>query len=158
MRGTRQICIQAAGNEVPEAEKNWVGCTECWVLVAASFLRHHMKWFHGTSLPKTREVGVRRVGPTIYVVYLSRVLKTLDCPVPGCPAVAHRAGRVREHFIYQRFCSKVTMLQERKDPLTHRDMCGMYMLAGLLIKHGWKTNCFKNIDIRLRRRNVEIAS
>ena len=38
-----------------------------------------------------------------YVVSFPRVLKTLRYPFTGCLEVAHRAGRLREQFIYRHF-------------------------------------------------------
>ena len=43
-------------------------------------------------------------------------------------------------------------MQEGKDPLTH----GIHMSERRLIKHRRTTNCFKNIDMRLRQRYVSI--
>ena len=39
-------------------------------------------------------------GPTTYVVSFPRMFEEVRCPVPGCPAVAHIAGRLRKHFMY----------------------------------------------------------
>ena len=33
-------------------------------------------------------------GPATYVVYLSRVLKTVHCSLPACPSIAHSAVRI----------------------------------------------------------------
>ena len=43
------------------------------------------------------------VEPTTYVVSFPRVLKTMDYPVPGFPAVDHSTGILREHLMYQHF-------------------------------------------------------
>ena len=53
-------------------------------------------------MTKTREVEVGGGGPATYMFYFPRALKTVDCPVPGCPEVAHSSERLREHFMYQK--------------------------------------------------------
>ena len=52
-----------------------------------------------------RRGGVDEVGggTTTYVVYFPRVLQKVKCLVPGCPVVAHSAGRLRKHFMYRHF-------------------------------------------------------
>ena len=37
-------------------------------------------------------------------------------------------------------------------------MCGIHMLAGRIIRHREKSRCFKNIEMRLRWKDVEVAS
>ena len=63
------------------------------------------------------------------MVYFPRVLQEVKCPVPGCPAVAHSAGRLREHFMYCHFRSQVLVLQEGVKLLPQFDLCGMHMPA-----------------------------
>ena len=50
-------------------------------------------------------------GPTTYVVSFPKVLQEVRFPVPGCPAMAHSAGRLRKHFMYRHFRSKVMVFQ-----------------------------------------------
>ena len=47
-----------------------------------------------------------------YMVYFPWVLKTVKYLVPGCPEVAHIAGRMREHFMYRHFFSRMAVMQE----------------------------------------------
>ena len=47
-----------------------------------------------------------------YMVSFPRVLKTVRFPLPGCPEVAHSAGRMREHFMYRNFLSQIEVVQE----------------------------------------------
>ena len=61
----------------------------------------HMEIQHGGSVPHTREVGVGGGEATTYVMSFPRVLKTVKFPVTGCPAVAHNAAQLRQHFIYR---------------------------------------------------------
>ena len=51
------------------------------------------------------------------MVYFPKVLQEVRCPVPGCPEVAHSAGRLHEHFMFCHFISKVAVVQERKEPI-----------------------------------------
>ena len=56
-------------------------------------------------------------GPTIYVVSFPMVLQEVKCPVSGCTSVAHIGVRLREHFMYRHFRSKVAVVQEGAEPL-----------------------------------------
>ena len=73
--------------------------------------------------------------PTTYVVYLSRIHKSMRRPVLGCPAVAHSAGRLREYFTFQHFRSQIVVVQEGKEPLPRCNLFRMHMPAVRLIKH-----------------------
>ena len=46
------------------------------------------------------------------MVYFPRVLKTVICPVLGCPEIAHSAGRMRENFMYRHFFARIAVVQE----------------------------------------------
>ena len=59
--------------------------------------------------------GVRVI--STYVVPYHRVLKTVHCPVPGCPEIAHITGRLQEHFIYQNYHSRVELVHEGRETL-----------------------------------------
>ena len=91
------------------------------------------------------------------MVSLPKVLKEVICPVPGCPAVAHSAGRLREHFMHFRFRSKAEVVQEGKEPLPHCDLFGMNIPAGRLIRHRRTDRYDSNTQMRWRRRYVAIA-
>ena len=78
--------------------------------------------------------------------------------MPSCLEKAHSAGRVQENFMYRNFCLKVAVLQYKSEPLTQCKMCGMQMLAGRLIRHREKSRCFKNTEMRLMWKYVEVTS
>ena len=101
------------------------------------------------------EVGV---GPATYVVSFPGVLQEVKYLVPGCPAVAHSAGRPREHFMYCHFRSKVEVVQEGNKSLPCCDLYGMHMPAERLIRHMKTASCDKKIQMMWRRRDVEIAA
>ena len=69
------------------------------------------------------------------MVSFPKVLQEVICTVPGCPVVAHSAGRLRENFMFRHFRSKVAVVQEGKEPLPRCEFCGMHMLTGWLIRH-----------------------
>ena len=69
------------------------------------------------------------------MVSFPKVLQEVRCTVPGCPVVAHSAGKLREHFMFCHFRSKVSIVQEGKELLPRCDMCGMNMPTGRLIRH-----------------------
>ena len=45
------------------------------------------------------------------MVSFPRVLQEVKFPVPGCPAVAHSAGRLHKNFMYRHFRYKVEVVQ-----------------------------------------------
>ena len=59
-----------------------------------------MESLHGTYVPQTRGVDEKGEGITTYVVSFPRILQSVRCLVPGCPAVAHSAGRLQENFMF----------------------------------------------------------
>ena len=81
--------------------------------------------------------GVDEVGgsPTTYVVSFSKAIQEVRCLVPGCLAVAHSAGRLRKHFMFRYFRSKVEVVQEGKELLPRCDLCGTHMASVWLIRH-----------------------
>ena len=62
-----------------------------------------MPSLHGICAPQTKGVNEKEEGPTTYVVSLPGILQLVRCPVPGFPAVAQSAGRLREHFMFRLF-------------------------------------------------------
>ena len=104
-------------------------------------------------------MGVYEVGgvSNTYVVSLPRVLQKAKFPAPGCPEVAHSAGRLREHLIYRHFWSKMAVFQEGVELLPRCESCVMHMPAGRLIKHQRTARCDKNSHMRWWRRDVAIA-
>ena len=71
--------------------------------MSASSMQHHMERAHGRLLPQVRGVDVRGGGLEVYKVSFPRILKSVQCPMEGCPAKAKTLGRLREHFIFSNF-------------------------------------------------------
>ena len=94
-----------------------------------------MTILHGICIPQTRGVDKKGEVPTTYGVSFTRVLQSVRCPVPGCPAVAHSPGRLQEHFMFRHFWSQIAVVQKGKEPLPCFNLCGMHMPAGRIIKH-----------------------
>ena len=92
------------------------------------------------------------------MVYFTKMLQEIICPVPGCTEVSHSSGILHKHFMFRHLISKMAAVQEGKEPLPHCDMCGMHMLAGRLIRHRKTARCDRNTHMRWRRRYVEIAA
>ena len=61
------------------------------------------------------------------MLYLPWILKTVKCPVIGCPEVAHSAGQLREHFMFRHFFLWIAVVQEGGGYLNHFYLCGMHM-------------------------------
>ena len=76
-----------------------------------------MESSNGIYFPQKRGIDEVGGGTTTYVVSFTKAIQEAICPVPGCPAVAHSAGRLREHFMFWHFRSKVAVVQEEKEPL-----------------------------------------
>ena len=76
----------------------------------------------------------------------------------GCPAVAYSAGRMREHFMYRHFFSRIEVVQEERDTLPRCDLCGMHIPVGRLLKYQRTKRCNRNMKIWWRRKDVVIAS
>ena len=89
--------------------------------------------------------GVNEVGggTTTYVMSVPRVIKEVICPVPGCPVVAHSAGRLHKNFMYCHVIYKVAIVQEGKEPLPRYDLCRMHMPEGRIIRHRKTARCDK---------------
>ena len=87
-----------------------------------------------------------------------RVIRSVRFPVPGCPAVSHSAGRLREHFMFRDLRSWIAVVQEGMYLLPCCDMCGIHMPTGWIIGHRRTARCDRNMQMRLRIRYVEIAS
>ena len=64
-----------------------------------------------------RGVDVEGGGLEVYKVSFPWILKSVDCPVEGCPAKAKTPGRLRGDFIFRHWKLKVAILQERPEPL-----------------------------------------
>ena len=124
----RQALVE--GSTFRERKKTRVICSMCGVTVTAPYLKYHMARSCGICVPQTRGVDEVVGGPTTYVVSLPKVIQEVRCPVPGCLAVAHSAGRLSEHFMFCPFRSNVLVVQEGKEPLPRCDLCIMHMPEG----------------------------
>ena len=120
----------------------------CGVTVAASYLKAHMMRTHGICVPQMGRVDEVGGGPTTYVVSFPKVLQEVRCPVSGCPEVAHSTGRLRKHFMFCHFISKVEVVQEEKEPLPCCELFGIHMSAGRLIRHRRTARCNRNTYLR----------
>ena len=59
--------------------------------------------------------------------------------------------------MYRNFHLKVAKLQEGRESLTCCDMFRMDMPVGKLLKHQRMVHCFKNTEMRIRSRDVEVT-
>ena len=83
-------------------------------------------------------------------------LKSVDCPVEGCPAKGKTPGSVREHFMFCHWKSKLSILQEGPEPLPRCDQCGMHMQATRLFTHRQSYKCHTLTKRQIRRRDVDM--
>ena len=91
------------------------------------------------------------------MVCFPKVIHEVRCPVPGCPSVAHRSGRLHQHFIYRHLISKEVVVQEGRETLPYCDLCGIHMKKGRIIRHRKTACCDSSTQMRWRRRDVTIA-
>ena len=75
----------------------------------------------------------------VYRVSIPWILKLVDCPAEGCLAKAKPPVRLREHFIFPHWKSKVAILQEGPEPLPWCVQCGMNMQVARTFKH-WQSD------------------
>ena len=80
--------------------------------MAASYLQNHTDIAHGRLFPQVRGVDVGGGGLEVYEVSFTQILKSVDCPVEGCPAKEKPPVRLREHFMFLHWKSKVDIFQE----------------------------------------------
>ena len=85
------------------------------------------------------------------------LLKLVVCPVYGCPVRVINPGRLREHFMYRHWKSKVAILQELPVPLSQCNNYGIHMPALRMMKNRRTDRCEKSMEMWLRRRGVEMA-
>ena len=135
-----------------------MSCIVCGVTVAASYVKTHMSRSHGICVHHTRGVDEVGGGPSTYLVSFPRLLQEVKCPVPGCSVEVHSAGRLREHFMYRHFRSKVVVFQYMAELLTQCALRVMHMPAWRIIRHRRMACCNKNTQMRWRRRDVEIVA
>ena len=101
--------------------------------MVASSLRHHMERAHGIVLSQNRGVDVNGGGPDTYVVSFLWVLELVAYLVDGCPERVNNPGRLREHFMYLHWKSKVVIIQEVPELLPQCNHCGIHMAAAQLV-------------------------
>ena len=116
------------------------------------YIYHHMERTHVIFLPQNRRVDVGGGVRDIYRVSFLWVLKSVVCPVYQCPAREINPGRLREHFMYRHWKSKVDIIQKVPEPIPRCDYCGMHMPAAQLVKHIRTERCNKSTEMRIRRR------
>ena len=76
------------------------------------------------------------------------MLQEVNFPVPGCPELVHRMGRLCMNFIYRPFQSEVVLVQEREEPMPRCDLYIMHMPLGRLIRHQRTVQCDNNTHMR----------
>ena len=96
-------------------------------------------------------------GSDIYKVSFPRIIKSVECPVEGCPARAKTPGRLRKHLMYRHWNSEVAIMQEGTEPLPQCEQCGMHMPTARILKHRQSNKCYKAMERRFRRRDVDMA-
>ena len=65
-----------------------------------SSLSRHMDRLHGILMPKIRGLVIGGGDLDTYKVLFLWILKSVGCPVEGCPERENTPGRLRENFIY----------------------------------------------------------
>ena len=66
--------------------------------ISVSSLWNHMEGSHGIVLPHIRGVEVWGVGLEAYKVSFLWILKSVGCPVEGCPARGKKSGKTEGAF------------------------------------------------------------
>ena len=122
------------GETSRKQKKTRVSYDECRTMMEALLLHHHMECAHGKVMPHTQgwmsEEDNRR-----YMVSFPRVMKSVDCPVYGCPERAHIPGRLRDNFMYRNWKSNIVILQEGLAPIPRCAHCGIHMSEARLRRH-----------------------
>ena len=145
------------GPNFREMKRTRVSRKDCGYTISASSLRHHTERAHVRVLPQVRGVDFGGGGLEVYKVSFYRILKSVDCPVEGCPAKAKTPGRLREHFMFRHWKSKVAIFQEGPEPLPRYYQCKIHMQAARLFKHRQLEKCHKSMERQVRQRDVEMA-
>ena len=105
-----------------------VSRSKCDVTVAYFPLKHQTVRQNGVSVLHMIGFDKGGVEKTTCMVSFLLVLNTVKLQVPGCLAVAHRAGCLCKHFLYQHLLLQVALVQEGKDLLPCCDLCNMNVL------------------------------
>ena len=93
------------GSTFRERKGTRVSCEVCGGIMAASFLRHHMDIFDGRVFPQVRGVDVGGGGLEVYRVSFPRIIKSVECPMEGCPTRSKNPGMLRENIMFQQWKS-----------------------------------------------------
>ena len=80
--------------------------------MAESSFFNHTESTDGIVLPQNRGVHIGGGGPETYRVCFPRILKLVVFLVNGCLSRKNNPGRLKRHFMYQHWNSKVSILQE----------------------------------------------
>ena len=75
--------------------------------------------------------------------HLRAVLKSVECPVEGCPEWASTLGILREHFMYRHCKLKVAIIQEGPEPLPRCDQFRMHIPRSRVCKNRQTDKCNK---------------
>ena len=103
--------------------------------MAASSLCHHMDLNHGIVMPYIQGVNVGRGGLDTYAVSFPQVLKSVVCPMYGCPARDHNLGKIRENFMYWHWKAEIAIVQEGPTPIMWCEHCGIHVPEARLWRH-----------------------
>ena len=115
-----------------------------------------MESYHRIVIPHNRGVEVGGGGPETYVVSFPQALKSVACPVDGCPERAHNPVRLRENFMYWHWKAKISILQEGLAPLPQCDQYGMHMPVSRMWIHKRTDRRERVTDMSLRRIYMEM--
>ena len=77
--------------------------------------------------------------------------------VNACLSRKKNSGKLKRHFMYQHWNSKVSIIQEGPELLPRCNIYGIHMPDTRLIKHRHKKRCNKVMKMRLRLRDVDMV-
>ena len=141
-----------------ERKRTRVFCKECGDTMNASSLQHHTERACVRLFPQMWDVDVGGGGLEVYKVSFPRILKSVDSLVEVYPAKPKNLVRLREHFMFSHWKSKLAILQEVPELLPWCYKCGMHLQAARLFKYRKLDNCHNSTERRLWRRDVERAA
>ena len=99
-------------------------------------------------MKQTQGVDIGRGGLDTYVVYLPRVMKSVACPVEGCPEKAKNLKIIIDHLMYKHWMSKIAVIQEVPEPLLRCNQCRMHIPAEILWRHRQMYGRDRSMDMR----------
>ena len=80
-------------------------------------------------------VNICRDVTDTYVVSFPQVLKSVVCPMYGCPARDHNLGKIRENFMHWHWKAEIAILQEGPTPIMWCEHCGIHVPEARLWRH-----------------------